>query len=584
MQQFQFEYRDAETLAKDLAGIREWCKSNTAYKMLFHVYAECIDQKRIVGICDQIKKELPQSEYVGCSSNGSIVEGHLSTSDIVIVCTIFESKSSQLKVLQYDLSEETAIGVANSLIAEVDALPWVKAVELLVTIRGMSMTRFCDQLQHVREGVHIYGGGAFNPDINDDYACVYSSTGSCSNNSVVFVLYGGDDLRVETMYVTGWKPLGRAFQVTRAKGSTLYELDGCPAYEAYYKYLNIKNDEHFFRNTLEFPFFYQHNGINILRAPTRSNQDGSLTMTSDMEENVCAKIAYGDPRTILDSVRADGQTFKEFHPQVFQIFSCAARRAFWGHHEISKETLPFQSMASTSGFYTSGEFLRTGRFVNQHNVTLVVAAMREGEPSASEVTNFEMMEENFSGKVSMISRLATFIEAATAELSAANKKLEMMAVSDGLTLLYNRAEIQRRIRAQMELGLEEFSLVMIDIDNFKFVNDTYGHKEGDNVIRGIANQIRAAIIDLAPRASAGRWGGEEFMILLPGFKIEAAEKFAEYVRKNFAYSTFPSVGQGTVSLGVAEWKENDSPDSLYVRVDGALYSAKRSGKNKVVVA
>lgn len=582
MQQFQFEYKNLEQLRKELEKIRQWCKVKVTSNILFLIYSESTDDKQIEKICGTIKEELPSAQYAGCSSNGNIASGHIANAPITIVCTVFEYVSTKVEVLQYELSDESANDVAARLIRFVDMNPWVKAVQLLVTIRGMSMTNFCEALYPLRGGVQIFGGGAFNPDINNDTACVFSSAGKCDSHSVAFILYGGNDLNVMSMHITGWKPLGRWFKVTKARGGILYELDGRPAYEAYYKYLNIQNNEHFFRNTLEFPFLFQLHGIDILRAPIASNPDGSLTMTSDMAEDVIAKIAYGDPHTILDSVRRDCQAVRQFQPEIIQVFSCAGRRTFWGQSEISKETLPFQTIAPTSGFYTSSEFLRTDGHVNQHNVTLVIAAMREGGVSESEATAFEMQDESFSGKVSMINRLATFIEAATSELREANEKLAMAAVTDGLTGLYNRAEIQKRIVAKCAEEDGRFSLVMIDIDNFKFVNDTYGHAEGDNVIIGLSNRIKDVVRELAPAASAGRWGGEEFMILLPNFSEESAEFFAEKLRKSFAYSTFPSVGQGTISLGVTVFRPGESSDSVCIRVDNALYSAKRGGKNRVV--
>ena len=183
-----------------------------------------------------------------------------------------------------------------------------------------------------------------------------------------------------------------------------------PAYEIYYKYLHIRNDEFFFNNTLEFPFLYRHNGIDIMRAPVASNPDGSLTMTSDMSQDVQARIAYGDPWTILDSVWKEGNKILQFAPECIFVFSCAARRTFWGNNEVGKETEPYQRIAPTSGFYTSGEFLRTGDNVNQHNVTQVIAAMREGEPKELPEKELSMDERTFEGKVSMINRMATFIK------------------------------------------------------------------------------------------------------------------------------------------------------------------------------
>lgn len=582
MQQFQFEYRDEPSLKQELDKIRRWAKTRNVSKVLFHIYTVSVDEDKINGVCQVIKDEMPEALYVGCSSNGSIIEGKFADAEIIIACTLYEFDTTQIKVLQEHLTAETTHDVTSKLLAEIESNPWVRAVEMLVTIRGMSMTEFCNDLKKVREDIQIFGGGAFNPDINDDTACVFSNVGCCVHHSVVFILYGGEDLNVYTMHVTGWKPLGRAFQVTKAKSSILYELDGRPAYEAYYKYLNIKNDEHFFKNTLEFPFFYQLNGINILRAPIASNPDGSLTMTSDMAENVTARIAYGDPKTILESVKQEGHKIKEFQPESIQIFSCAARRTFWGKSELSKETLPFQSMADTSGFYTSGEFLRTNGHVNQHNVTLVVAAMREGKPAEEKETAFEMSEETFSGKVSMINRLATFIEAATAELNTANKMLRTMAVSDSLTLLFSRSEIQNRIITELN-GKQDFSLVMFDLDNMKKVNAQCGNKEGNNVIREISNQIQYSIAAKAFMGSAGRWDGDEFMVLLPQYDTAKAVEFAELVKTRFEKMSFAAAGHVTVSVGVTQANSKDTLDTLCAKLNQAIDLAKKNGRSKIEI-
>ncbi|MBO6148672.1 MAG: diguanylate cyclase, partial [Lachnospiraceae bacterium] len=276
-----------------------------------------------------------------------------------------------------------------------------------------------------------------------------------------------------------------------------------------------------------------------------------------------------------------------FKPETLRIFSCAARRTFWGNEEISKETEPFQSIAPTSGFYTSSEFLRTGKYVNQHNVTLVIAGMREGVPENEHDRDFEMDKDDFSGKVSMIKRLATFIEAATEDLEKANSELSRMAVTDGLTQLLNRGEIQHQISRAVKAYRKStdkspiLSLIMLDVDNFKQVNDRYGHNVGDDVLKGLSSVLKNK---LSPENTfAGRWGGEEFMILLMMKAAEAAG-IAEMLRKSFSDIDFQDAGHQTVSLGVTEINSADDPDSICIRVDQALYEAKRSGKNQVIMA
>ena len=582
MRQIQLEYENIGSLKRELQKISRWQKTSVSSAMIFDIYTQTLDIRQIGQICGTIREMLPEALYRGCSSNGNIFTGKCSDKDILIVCTLTEYPSTRMKILQYQLTDRTEQMVFEALKKELEENPWVKAVELLTTMRGMSMTNFCDDLSTIRNKVEIFGGGAFSPDINDTAAIVFSSEGGCSDNSVVFNLIGGDCFHVKTMHVTGWKPLGRELLVTASEGNRLIELDHRPAYETYYKYLKIANNEDFFSNTLEFPFFYNHKGHEILRAPVSANPDGSLEMTADMEKNVKARIAYGDPWTILDSVNSGAAKIGAFQPEVIHVYSCAARRTYWGD-EASKETLPFQQLAPTSGFYTAGEFLRTGNVVDQHNVTLVVAAMREGDKVDELPIEIEEEERNYPGKVSMINRLATFIEAATEELEEANRQLENMAITDGLTQLYNRSEIQRRIKVSLEQYGKDVALVMIDIDNFKHINDTYGHAEGDNVLRALSQMLKDIIDQTGVDSRAGRWGGEEFMIYVRGGSAARAEELAERFRAGFEQLTFEEADRQTISVGVVYAQEGDETDKLCDLADNALYTAKRTGKNKVVL-
>lgn len=161
-------------------------------------------------------------------------------------------------------------------------------------------------------------------------------------------------------------------------------------------------------------------------------------------------------------------------------------------------------------------------------------------------------------------------------------KLKYAAETDGLTKLQNRTSIQRIIEerlASFKNGGKCFSLIMLDIDNFKRVNDTYGHKAGDDVIKALAGILREGI---DKGMTAGRWGGEEFMILVNNADIEEAAAQAEKIRMRFADTELKDVPFQTISLGAVEASCQDTIDTLCTRVDMCLYNAKESGKNRVV--
>ncbi|MCH5256510.1 MAG: GGDEF domain-containing protein [Lachnospiraceae bacterium] len=585
MKQFNLTYENDEKFLKKLEEIKQWYESNTAYTMVFRIYSMDMEKSHIAHICDLLDKNVPDALYLGCTTNGNIMDGAFIESEIMLTCTIFEDESTKVKLLQYPFTDDNYKDAVDNLKKNIEENPWVTSVEMHAGILGMSMQGYCDEMSTLREDIQIFGGGAFAPNLDSSVSYVFSKGNDITQHGIIFLMLGGENFHVYSTYLDGWKPLKRRFRITKADKAVLHELDGIPAFEVYRRYLNIEKNDNFFSNTLEFPLFLEQKGVNILRCPFTANDDNSLTMSSDMEEDAYVRIAYGDPDQILNSIREDGQKVADFQPEVIEAFTCSARRAFWGDFNVSKETVMFKDVATTTGLYTSGEFLRINGNLFNLNVTLVIVAMREGDPVGEKI-DFLGPSFNKLDKIPMIWRFVSFIEASTAELEAMNQKLSLAAITDGLTRLYNRAEIERRIHKALEKiedepGNDKVHLIMLDIDNFKKVNDVYGHKEGDDVIIALSDILRQTAADI-PNASAGRWGGEEFMLLLEGNNTDEAMAAAEKIREAFAAVDFKISGQHTASVGVTQVITGEAADKMCSRVDNALYMAKEAGKNRVV--
>lgn len=586
MKQFQISYNSDETFIKKLHEINEWCSTNSAYTTIFRIYSQDMNLNHIRHICDILDDQMPEALYLGCTANANILDGALADAEIILTCTVFEYQTTKAEILQFPFLEENVKEDVAQLKEFCSANPWVNSVEMHATIMDMSMKEFCDEMSELPKDIQVFGGGAFNPNMDDDAAAVFSKGNGFLEHGIVFLLLGGSDFHTYSTFISGWKPLKRRFKITKADREILYELDDKPAFDVYQKFLNIDKNDKFFSNTLEFPLFLEHGDVDILRCPLAVNDDDSLVMSSDVQEDAIVRLAYGDPATILSSIRRDGQNIANFQPEVIQTFSCAARRAFWGDENISDETVVFSSIAPTAGFYTHGEFLRKDGDMLNFNVTLVIAAMREGEPKNSNKVNIDDTQFDNPDKIPIIWRFVSFIEASTAELEEMNSRLALTSITDGLTRLYNRAEIERRIRSALDKRTQEgtgrdISLIMLDIDNFKKVNDIYGHKEGDNVIMGLSDALRRVAGEV-DSYFLGRWGGEEFMVLLSDSNAEEAAALAEKIRSTFASISYETAGCQTVSIGVTQAKDNEDADTLYSRVDKALYMAKAAGKNQVV--
>jgi len=163
-------------------------------------------------------------------------------------------------------------------------------------------------------------------------------------------------------------------------------------------------------------------------------------------------------------------------------------------------------------------------------------------------------------------------------------ELERLATHDRLTGVYNRAKLYELLdnaRHEHERYGTPFAVIMFDIDHFKAVNDQHGHSTGDAVLRELGRRTQGLMRETD---HFGRWGGEEFMVLLPETDAAGAKRVAENLRAVVVGEEFPAVGQVTISLGVVQLRSDESFTELLMRVDDALYAAKEGGRNRVALA
>jgi two-component system cell cycle response regulator len=168
------------------------------------------------------------------------------------------------------------------------------------------------------------------------------------------------------------------------------------------------------------------------------------------------------------------------------------------------------------------------------------------------------------------------------ELRLRNEELERLATTDVLTGLHNRRSMQLQLEAAMSRAARRdlpLSLLLIDVDHFKAVNDTGGHAAGDAVLADLAQRLRGR---LRAEDSCGRWGGEEFLVVLPDTDAADALAVAEGLRAQAGADGYGERGRLlTISIGVAEREPDDSPEGLVQRADAALYAAKAAGRDTI---
>jgi diguanylate cyclase (GGDEF)-like protein len=166
------------------------------------------------------------------------------------------------------------------------------------------------------------------------------------------------------------------------------------------------------------------------------------------------------------------------------------------------------------------------------------------------------------------------------ELHSMTSSLEEQANIDKLTGIYNRDKFEESFSFLIKDSHKrdrKLSLLLFDIDHFKDINDTYGHQTGDSVLKELTELISA---NIKTSDVFARWGGEEFVILLPDTDLDGSYLFAEKLRKLVKAHDFTVIGRMSVSFGVGELTEYENKTTLFEKVDKALYQAKNKGRNR----
>ena len=236
---------------------------------------------------------------------------------------------------------------------------------------------------------------------------------------------------------------------------------------------------------------------------------------------------------------------------------------------------------STSSYYRGADnpLFKKGYFVS---IPLMIEKEIVGVLNINDVG-----QDSFDvGDLDFILKLSEFI-AMSISNAVLYEQANKLAVTDGLTGISNRPSMEKSLRIEFERSKRynsPLSLILLDVDHFKDVNDTYGHQKGDEILIAIASLLKKAC-----RANdiAARYGGEEFLMILPQSNAQGAFKIAERVREEMMKISFTGNESNfavTVSCGVAEFnKDYESINKLIAAVDQALYEAKNGGRNRTIL-
>jgi len=556
---------------------------------LVQVFSSLNQESQIRQIQTIFKKKNPKISFIGTTTAGEIDDANVNENTILVSIVKFEDTKVKHSSFKNDIDDyQLGKNIANTLIQ-------TNTKALLMFVDGLSTngSDVMDGISSINDTVPISGGLAGD---NGAFVKTYVFTqNDIYSKGCVSVSLNSEVLEVFTDYQLNWQSIGQLMTITKAHKNRLYEIDGIPASDIYIKYLGDKIGDNLPFSATEFPLLkIEDDGLEVCRTFVDKFDDGSLLTIGNFEVGDKVRLAFGNVDLIINNTQKKVMQYQEHQPEAIFTYNCTARKAFL-QSQITRELEPLTKIAPTCGFFTYGEFFSQNNKNALLNITLTILGLREKkkvEVSKISYTTTEEFEKNFitNKHFLVLDALTTLSNTVIEELNQANKELERnkvelerLASTDKLTGIYNRTRLDDLFNREIERSKrykKSFGCAIFDIDHFKLVNDNHGHLVGDIAIKEISALIKNNIRKLD---IFGRWGGEEFLLILPEINHEGMKYLLEKIREIISKHSIDKIGCQTVSIGATQYQQGDIIDSITKRADDALYEAKKGGRNKVVL-
>jgi diguanylate cyclase (GGDEF)-like protein/PAS domain S-box-containing protein len=369
-------YLDRSTLEEFLA--KESIVDNSS--LLIQIFTSLNKRKSIASMLDNISNMLPNSTIIGCTTDGEIMNGKVSTQKTIINFTQFEYTKLKSKVVKHKengfysgqtLARELIEDNTQILIAFVDGL-------------HTNGEKFLEGINRVNSSIKIAGGLAGD-------GAYFSRTFIFTQDDIITkgavgVTLNSDRLHIHTDHSFNWQKIGRELTITSADNNIVYTINNRTAVDTYSHYLGKIIARRLPAVGIEFPLITKRNGLIVARAVLGKRDDGSLIFGGDFYEGEKVYFGYGNAQKILSQSQKVFRSVQNSNPESIFIYSCMARRRFMPT-QVELETIPLQQLAPTSGFFTYGEFY-THKSKELLNQTMTLVALSENQKPIKYIKKF----------------------------------------------------------------------------------------------------------------------------------------------------------------------------------------------------
>ncbi len=596
--------QDSYDAVKFLDTIKKSQEYAASKSILVNVFTERTQKDYIAYLKNLIKEHLTKAAVTGITCQAGFALGNRTKNSTIITVLFFFS--SDVQVFTYDFTKTSAQEGKEDFLSKISSIQNIRGIQVFTTpMKNTVSNDFLSEISLRYPDIPVFGAGA-SYETKDPSNDLFAFADQIIPNGLILTVFSGERLKLYAESTLGWTPIGKEMTATEViDNHILKTIDNETAGSVYKKYLGASSQQFFVDDTCEFPFMIKRGNRWVARIPIYRDDSGYVHFPADIHQGEKLVFSFGSKKFILQQAFNMAEFMSRKNLEGILLHVCLNRFFYLKDEEVLELQAFSNFYRETAGCFAFSEILYRNQSGGLQNSALVAVGFKELEKDedpnlysddcyiedvrhgSNGFVDFSKLEEDFSinrsckGPLPFEDRVVYFLHATSRDLHLANQKLEEAATTDGLTKIFNRKKISETIQTHLE-GRKEgsaLSLIMFDIDNFKRVNDTYGHDRGDEVLVKVSQTAKANIRE---GDFIGRWGGEEFMILLPETKKADAIEIAERIRKAISSIQWENMNGVTVSLGVAEGTSQDSDESLYKRVDNHLYTAKTSGKNQVV--
>ncbi len=582
MTQKKYRFTDIDGLRSVIGYIQGDEDYKSASGVLFQLYNPRlnIDEEVMVEI---ISNAFPDACITGVTS-ANIAGDKLDLGEFPVELSMTCFKETTLIQYDFDMSQTTSFEAGRYMNRVLEEQSDIKCLQIVYASNTNPVSTFMREFKH--HHIPKFGIKAGQTIVKENQAHAYGR--KVYDNAFVVVAFISRSLKIYMDNNLGWTPIGIEMTLTETtRDIVINEIDKRPAAEIFSKYLKVATNEYFGQNVCEFPLIIKRNNFKMARVPVSCDENGSVYFTSDIHKGDRFRLSYADANRLMSLSAESADELKEFEPEAVYLYECGNRVRFLGTDFLKERNLyqkNHPNLSSVTGF--AELFVTPEGEGGDLNSTLVAIGLKEDENAEDRIVIKRSASEADdsaynNAEIPFIDRILNFLESTSKELDALNKELGKKVYTDQLTQVYNRWELEKKVREAIDISDENhrYGLLFIDIDHFKAVNDNFGHDTGDSVLLGVANIIR----DFQKEGHAfGRWGGEEFIYVVRNTDEKELTELAESIRKRIDENSFVTVRHLTISIGITLTEPGDTPESFIKRADNALYEAKETGRNKVV--